>query len=237
LAEVIVGCSPVRVAGARTLDLGAGTGAATRALLAAGAGSVVAVDSALGMLVHDAGNRPPAVVADALNLPFDVGTFDVTVAAFSFNHLSDPGEGLREAARVTYAGGAVIASAYAADDTHPVKAAVEESLASHGWRPEPWYEAVRTTAAPKLATVEACRIAATAAGLDADVAALRVPFPELGASDLVAWRLGLAQHAPFVAGLGSDADRAAVAAEAITRLGHDWPPLERSILVVSAEVR
>ena len=236
LAEVLVGRSPVGVDGGSALDVGAGTGAATRALLAAGAARVVAVDAAAGMLAHDAALRPPAVVGDALALPFAAASFRVTVAAFSLNHLADPAAGLAEAARVTTSGGAVLASAYAADDVHPVKAAVEDALAALGWKPEPWYEALRATAAPKLATVDACRTAAAAAGLDAEVAAVRVGFPDLGATELVAWRLGLAQHAPFVASLPGDADRAAVAADAAARLGDGWPPLERSFMVVAAVI-
>jgi SAM-dependent methyltransferase len=237
LAEVVVGCSPVSVAGALALDLGAGTGAAGRALLAAGASAVVAVDAAHGMLAHDAATRPPAVAADALRIPFSARRFGVTVAAFSLTHLLDPSTGLREAARVTDAEGAVITSAYAADDIHPVKAAVEEALRARGWRPEPWYEVLRSTSAPKLATVDGCRAAAAGAGLaSVDIVALRVPFPELGAAELVSWRMGLAQHAPFVAALPTDADRADAVADAIGRLGTDWPILERSILVIAAKV-
>jgi ubiquinone/menaquinone biosynthesis C-methylase UbiE len=237
LAEVVVSCSRVALDGARGLDLGAGTGAASRALLAARAGTVVAVDAALGMLAHEASSRPPAVVADALALPFEADSFDVTVAAFSFNHLVDPAAGLREAARVTRLGGAVIAASYAADDTHPVKAAVEDTLSAHGWRPEPWYTELRTEAAPKLATVDAARRAASDAGLDADVTALRVPFADLGAEALVAWRMGLAQHAPFLNRCGSDRERAETFAEAMARLGTDWSPLERSIIVIAAARR
>ncbi len=234
LAEAVVDCSPVALAGTTTLDLGAGTGAATRALLAAGAHQVVALDAAVGMLAHDARNRPPAVAGDAIALPFVSGAFDVSVAAFCLNHLPDPAAGLREAARVTRPGGAVIASAYAADDDHPVKVAVEAALRARGWRPEPWYEVVRATAIPKLATVAASRAAAAEAGLDADVFALRVPFPDLSAEDLVAWRLGMAQHAPFVAALDSDGERAALAADASARLGAGWPPLKRSMIVIRA---
>ncbi|MDQ4069693.1 MAG: methyltransferase domain-containing protein, partial [Actinomycetota bacterium] len=113
LAHVLVGRSPVTVHGTSALDVGAGTGAATRALLAAGAARVVAVDTAIGMLAHDAASRPPAVVADALALPFPPASFGLTVAAFSLNHLADPAAGLAEAARVTRPGGAVVASAYA----------------------------------------------------------------------------------------------------------------------------
>ena len=232
MAEVVVSRSPIAVNGGRALDLGAGTGAASRALQAVGAGSVVGLDAAWGMLAWDAAGRPPAVVGDALALPFLDGAFDLVVAAFSITHVHDPVTALGEAARVTRRGGGVVVSAYAADDTHPVRTAVEAALAARGWSPEPWYQAVREHAAPKLATVDAGRAVAAAAGLEADVEQLRVPLPELGAADLVAWRLGLAQHAPFVAALRSDAERTALASEAIARLGADWPPLERSIIVV-----
>jgi ubiquinone/menaquinone biosynthesis C-methylase UbiE len=234
LAEVVVAALPGSVAGASALDLGAGTGAATRALLTAGAKLVVAVDSAIGMLTHGATGRPPAVAGDALALPFAAGAFDATVASFSLNHLADPAAGLREAARVTRPGGGVVASAYADDDDHPVKQAVVAALTAKGWTPEPWYQALQRDAAPQLATVAAARAAAEAAGLDAEVEAVRVPFPDLNAAALIAWRLGLAQHAPFVDALPTAADRAAVADDAADRLGDGWPPLERSMIILRA---
>jgi ubiquinone/menaquinone biosynthesis C-methylase UbiE len=234
LAEMVVAALPVAVAGGSALDLGAGTGAATRALLAAGASRVVAVDAALGMLAHDAGRRPPAVAGDALALPFADGAFDATVAAFSLNHLADPAAGLREAARVTRRGGGLAASAYADDDDHPVKHAVVAALAARGWTPEPWYQALQVDAAPKLATVAAARAAAEAAGIDADVEPARVPFLDLDAPALIAWRLGLAQHAPFFDALPTDADRDALVDDAAARLGESWPPLERSIIILRA---
>lgn len=233
LAEVLLARSPVPVGGFGVLDVGAGTGAATRAALAAGASSVVAVDPAVGMLAHDASRRAPAVAGDALALPFAPATFDAAVAAFSLNHLTDPAGGLREMARVTRRGGPLLASSYADDDTHPVKAAVEAALASHGWKPEGWYATMRAEAVSLLATVDGCAAAAGAAGLDAVVEPLRVAFPELDARDLVAWRLGMAQHAPFVSRLPAGR-RDAVVAEALARLGDEVTPLVRSILVVVA---
>lgn len=233
LAEVVVSRSPVPLRGRAVLDVGAGTGAASRAALAAGATRVIALDAAIGMLAHDAVRRPPAVVGDARALPFARWSFDAAVAAFSLNHLADPAAGLREMARVTRSGEALVAAAYAVDDTHPVKSAVEAALAARGWSPEPWYTSLRTEAAPMLATPEGCAAAAAAAGLDARVEAVRVPFLDLDVDDLVAWRLGLAQHAPFVARLPAE-ERQAVASEAAARLGDTLAPLERSILVLSA---
>lgn len=232
LAEILVDRSPLPLTGGRVVDIGAGTGAATRAALAAGAGGVVAVDAAFGMAAHQAHARPPAVVADALALPMAASSFDAAIAAFSLNHLREPVIGLREMARVTRPGGAVLASVYAADDTHPVKGAVEAALRSRGWVPEPWYLSLVTEVVPLLATPEAFVEAGRTAGFDATVDVARVPFPEMDGRDLVAWRLGLAQNAPFVAGLGRDA-RDAVEREALDRLG-DAPPLERSILVLTA---
>src|SRR3954466_2147201 len=121
LAEVVVEHAPVPVSGSAALDAGAGTGAASRALLAAGARRGVAVDVALGMLTHDVAARPPAVVGDLVDLPFADGNFGVVIAAFSLNHVRDAGRGLRELMRVSKPGGGFAASTYAEDDTHPVK--------------------------------------------------------------------------------------------------------------------
>jgi hypothetical protein len=137
---------------------------------------------------------------------------------------------------VVAAGGAVVVSAYAADDTHPAKGAVEAALAGVGWQPPAWYEEVRSGAVPRLATVEACEAAVAGAGgafAAAAVRSCRVRFDDLDAAALVAWRLGMAHHAPFLATL-LPAQRAAVAAEAVARLGTGWAPLERSILVITA---
>src|SRR4051812_16928710 len=64
------------VPGGTVLDVGAGTGAAGRAALAAGALAVVGVDLAHGMLAFESASRPPGVVGDTLALPFASNAFD-----------------------------------------------------------------------------------------------------------------------------------------------------------------
>lgn len=234
LAEVLVARSPIPVRGASVVDIGAGTGAASVAARRAGARRVVAVDTSIGMLAVDADVRPPAVVADAVRMPFVAGAFDVALAAFSFNHLVDPAAGLAEAARVVRPGGTVVASAYAADDTHPAKSAVESVLRARGWVPEPWHAVMQTERAPQLATEESCREAVARAGVTAVVERVRVAFPDLVPRQIVEWRLGMAQHARFVAAL-APVDRRCVVDAVLSELA-DCPPLVRSVMMITTTV-
>lgn len=231
LADMLADSCPVPLAGVYVLDLGAGTGAAARAAERRGA-HVVSVDIAMGMLNADAPTRPPAVVGDALALPFASGSFDAVIAAFSLNHLTAPAIGLREATRVLRAGGGLVVGASATDDGHPVREVTDSAAAARGWVPPPWYVALQADALPLLATVERAEAAARAAGLaDVVVTKKRVSFPELAVADLVAWRMGMAQLAPFVSTLAPAASDA-LAADAAARLG-DAPPLVRSVIVIS----
>jgi SAM-dependent methyltransferase len=229
LAQVLVAASPVPLAGRQVLDVGAGTGAAARAIVAAG-GRPVAVDVSLGMLRANTTTVGRAVVGDARRLAVRTGAVDGLVAAFSFNHLRDPATGFREARRVCRPGSPVLVAAYAADDHHPVKAAAEQAMVEAGWAPEPWYDDLRAHALPRLATVDGLRAAAGSGGLDGHAEGLVVAFPELSPGDLVAWRLGMAPTAPFLAGL-APAARARVRARALALLGATPPPLQRSIVV------
>lgn len=232
LAAELVAASPVEVRGADVLDLGTGTGAATRAALGAGARSVIPIDAALGMLRVDAGGRPAPVCGDARALPMRDGSVDVAVAAFSLNHLGDPVPALRDVTRVLRTGGGAVVGAYGADDTHPVKDAVERTLAGAGWRSPSWHRWMKERATVVLSTVESTRTAAERADLVAvQVEHRRVPFPDLDPEDLVEWRFGMAHHAPFLATL-TPVQRVRLVAEACDRLG-DCPPLVRSVIVLT----
>ena len=231
LADVLVEASPVALAGEVIVDVGAGTGAASNAIRRAG-GRPIALDVADGMLRVDQQERPPAAVADARHLPIASGSCAAVVAAFCFNHLSDPGHALAEAARVVRPGGVVLASAYASDDTHPVKGAVDTAATELGWTADRWIEEVRAESI-RFATAERAIAVAAEAGLEATAAAVAVPFPDLHATDLVAWRLGMAQVAPFVASL-PEVRRHELATRALDLLGADPEVLVRRIIILTA---
>jgi ubiquinone/menaquinone biosynthesis C-methylase UbiE len=234
VAEAIVDTCPIPLAAARVLDLGAGTGAVSLAVRRRGAGSIVALDRAPGMLRLGRDERPPAVVGEALELPFRDRAFDLVVASFSLNHLTDPVPALREADRVTRPGGAVMVTAYGADDAHPVREAVDLAAAALGWISPPWYRWLRQEAIPRLADEEAARRACEAAGLRrADVDRRQVRVPDLETIDLVRWRCGMAHLAPFVEQL-PPAGRAELERSALAAIGPGCPPLVRSAIVITA---
>ena len=229
LAEALIAAAPLPLAGRRVLDLGAGTGAAGRAALAAGAGQVVAADLAVGML-RAAGPALHPVAADAAALPFRAGSFDLVAAAFCLNHLPDPAAALAEARRV---GAALAASTFAAGWTHPAKDAVDAALRPFGYREPAWHACV---------SLDADRLAgrAEAAGFSqVRVRTVTVPAGLVTAAELAAWRLGLAQFAPFLRGLDAPARAAARhAAEraverAVGRAGARHPPLAVSMALVT----
>lgn len=231
LAEVLVEASPVPLTGRLVLDVGAGTGAASRAVERAG-GRPVPVDVAPGMLATVTAGWA-GLAADARALPVATASVGAVVAAFSYNHVPDPARALGEAARVVGPGGAVLASAYASDDDHPVKAAVDAAAVEAGWEPAPWIAEMRGSCAPLLATVDrAAQVAASAGFAHARVRHLEVPFPALTPADLVAWRMGMAQLAPYLAARPA-ADVRAIAARALELLG-DAPPLVRRVIVLTA---
>ena len=231
LAAIVVERCPTLDATSLVLDLGAGTGAATRAIQRTGA-QVVAFDAAFGMLAH--GRRDSvSCLGDANRLPFTDDAFTAVIAAFSLNHLATPAVAMREAARVTIDHGMILASAYAIDDNHPAKSAVDDAARAAGWAEPSWYGELRREAMPQLSTVDRAIAVAQSAGLlDANAEVVRVAFPELTPHELVAWRLGMAHLAPFVNSLEPDR-RLRLWRDAHQRTT-GMPTLVRSIVVLSA---
>ncbi len=229
LAGALVRCAPVPLPDARILDLGAGTGVAGRAALAAGARDVVGVDLAEAML-RRLGPPIRGVHADVSRLPFRAGAFDLVIAAYSLGHLPDPVGALREARRV---GPAVLASAFADGWTHPAKAAVDAALVELGFAPPPWYVELKRDIEPRVGAPAALAATARAAGYD-DV---RVTVVDVATGvdtpgALAAWRLGMAHLAPFVRTLSpAQRQRATAAAEAAVR---GAPPLVIPMVVLAA---
>jgi SAM-dependent methyltransferase len=230
LARAQLAQSQLLIAGSRVLDLGAGTGTASAAALAAGAARVVAADIAPGMLRH-CGPTVLPVAADAIALPFRDQSFDLAVAAFFLGHLDDVPGCLREIRRVC---AAFTASAFARGWTHPAKGAVDEVLAGFGYEPPGWYLAFKRQTEPCAADAGwLLERAATAGFCSLRSQTTTVATGLATPAELTSWRLGMAHVAPFVATLDqarqTELRRAAVAA--VTSAGAG--PLEVSMLVIT----
>jgi SAM-dependent methyltransferase len=234
LAVAALSRLPERLDGARAVDVGAGTGAATRELLRRGC-DVVAVDlstSMLAELTRQTGGRVPTVVGDLRQLSMRDGTYDVAVAAFVLNHLDDPAGGVRELARVTRRGGHVVATTFVGGDDHPIKAAVDGVLLRYGFVHPPWYRVIKEQRIPLSATTAALASAGTAGGLvDVRVDEMHVDLSDLPAHAAVGYRLGLAHIAPFVTRL-DPTTRARLEAELVDAVA-GLPPLSLPMLVLS----
>jgi SAM-dependent methyltransferase len=231
LARILVEQAATDWTGRLVLDVGSGTGAAARAVAEAG-GLPVATDLAAGMLAANP-DRGPRVVADALELPIGDDSVHGYVAAFSLNHLQEPARALAEATRVVRRGGPILVSSYAADDGHPAKGATEQAARELGWSPPDWAGELRTARTPLLATPDRMLTVGRAAGLrSARARRVEVRFPDLTPRQLVGWRLGMAQLAPFVQTLGP-ADRTTLERRAVDLLGAP-PVLVRPMLVLEA---
>jgi demethylmenaquinone methyltransferase/2-methoxy-6-polyprenyl-1,4-benzoquinol methylase len=95
--------------GMKILDLAAGTGSSSQPLAAAGA-DVIPADFSDGMLAAGRARLPhlPFAKADALNLPFEAGRFDVVTFSFGLRNTVDIDKALRESFRVTKVGGRLV---------------------------------------------------------------------------------------------------------------------------------
>mgnify|MGYP000365250910 FL=1 len=95
--------------GIKILDIAAGTGSSSRPLVDKGA-DVIALDFSEGMLAQGRKqNRDIKFMqGDALNLPFEENTFDVTTISFGLRNTSDTSKALRESFRVLKSGGRMV---------------------------------------------------------------------------------------------------------------------------------
>jgi SAM-dependent methyltransferase len=100
-----------RVSDARIVDVGCGTGRFTHRLEEAGA-RVVGVDVDAGMLDGARSRvRGPLLRAQAEQLPFEAGVFDIAVAVTVLEFVHEPERALAEMARVTRSGGRLVIGA------------------------------------------------------------------------------------------------------------------------------
>jgi ubiquinone/menaquinone biosynthesis C-methylase UbiE len=173
----------------RALDVGTGSGAAARALVARGA-LVAATDLAHGMLADRRSDRPPSAVGDITRIPFRTSAFDVAVAAFVVNHLDDPAVALAEMARVCQPGGVVLVSSFAAGPDPAVKAAIEEVAVGFGWSRPGWYSELKASCTTAVETTEQLVSGLHRAGLGrAESWVEEVSFADLTPESIAAWRL------------------------------------------------
>jgi SAM-dependent methyltransferase len=227
IATELVAMSPRPLAGRTVLDVGAGTGAVSAALVAVGA-RAVAVDRAVDMLAWDAESRPPCAVADARALPLPDDSVDAAAAAFVLNHLAEPADGIAELIRVTKPGGPVLATVFSNASRSQARDQIDMLAQQAGWQVPGWYTDLKTSAVPALGSAEAMRAAAGAAGL-AHVAVDERPV-DVGVTapqQLVSYRLGQPAFATWLDSIGPRAAEhfAAAAADAIRPVMQPFRPI------------
>jgi SAM-dependent methyltransferase len=118
----------------RVLELAAGTGAVTRRLREAlpDGSTLVATDLNEAMVAYARQAVPSAGIewsaADAQQLPFDDGSFDVVVCQFGLMFLPDKVQGFREARRVLADGGLLLANVWHTREENTVAHIVQQLL-------------------------------------------------------------------------------------------------------------
>jgi ubiquinone/menaquinone biosynthesis C-methylase UbiE len=228
LAIALLDQCPVSFDQAVALDAGAGTGAATAELTRRGA-HVTAIDLSVGMLRRMTG---PVAVGDVVRLPVRRDAVDIAVAAFVLNHLPRPLDGLRELARVTRPGGAVLVSVFGQAPAHPSKDAIDAVAAGYGFAAPDWYVRMKDTFELQATTPEALAALAGRASLENVETRFVTVTPAMTDGDVVSWRLGMAHLAPFVASL-SPVQAKALADDACAAVA-GMPPLEIAMVTLVA---
>jgi demethylmenaquinone methyltransferase/2-methoxy-6-polyprenyl-1,4-benzoquinol methylase len=108
--------------GMKILDLAAGTGSSSEPLAAAGA-DVIPADFSEGMLAAGRKARPhlPFTKADALNLPFADGEFDVATISFGLRNTQKTDKALAEMYRVVKPGGTLVVTEFSSPTFGPFR--------------------------------------------------------------------------------------------------------------------
>lgn len=108
--------------GMKILDLAAGTGSSSEPLAAAGA-DVIPADFSEGMLAAGRKARPhlPFTKADALNLPFADGEFDVATISFGLRNTQKTAKALAEMLRVVKPGGFLVVTEFSSPTFSPFR--------------------------------------------------------------------------------------------------------------------
>ena len=208
MARIVVEPMASELRGRLVLDVGAGTGALCRAVVAAGA-TAVALDTSPDMLAQTRGSALLAVIGDMLSLPFIDGTFDAALAGFSISHTETPEQVLAEMRRVVRPAGAVVASVFGASPPNASKEVVDEVAGGFGFERPEWYVALKSATEPRSNTPELLISSASAAGLvDVEVREVIVDSGVETPEAIVEYRIGMAHLAPFVASLEERVRRA-----------------------------
>ena len=131
-------------AGMKILDLAAGTGSSSEPLTAAGA-DVIPADFSEGMLAAGRKARPHLAFtkADALNLPFKDGEFDLVTISFGLRNTADIDLALAQMLRVTKPGGQLVVCEFSS----PTFAPFRKIYTNYLMRALPWV-ASRTSSNP-----------------------------------------------------------------------------------------
>ena len=131
-------------AGMKILDLAAGTGSSSEPLAAAGA-DVIPADFSEGMLAAGRKARPHLAFtkADALNLPFKDGEFDLVTISFGLRNTADIDLALAQMLRVTKPGGQLVVCEFSS----PTFAPFRKIYTNYLMRALPWV-ASRTSSNP-----------------------------------------------------------------------------------------
>ena len=234
MADALLARAP-DLAGQLVLDVGAGTGAVSQRLVAAGA-QALAVDASWPMLAHQAASRPPAVVGDISRLPLVDDAVDGAAAAFVLNHLADPVAALVELRRVVRPGGFIVASVFSTADPPAAKAAIDGVLASAGWEPPEWYRFLKSVDG-QLGSAAPMRAAAQAADLDdIDVADGPVPTGVTDPRDIVRYRLSQPQRAALPRRARRTRRGSRVVEECVAAVAELGEPFDPGVVMLAARI-